>query len=155
MIQRIQSVYLILTTILSVLFLNGNMLRFNDASGIVIEMKISGILKLHTGSESEHLGSLLPLVIPVLLTAVISLLTVFLFRNRRLQIRFTTAALFLSFSVVLATSAYAIFVIRKFDAEIIWSIKMVLPFLMIVFLFLAYRGIRKDDELVKSYDRLR
>jgi len=131
------------------------MLRFNDASGIVIEMKISGILKLHTGSESEHLGSLLPLVIPVLLTAVISLLTVFLFRNRRLQIRFTTAALFLSFSVVLATSAYAIFVIRKFDAEIIWSIKMVLPFLMIVFLFLAYRGIRKDDELVKSYDRLR
>lgn len=155
MIQRVQSVYLLLTTVLSVLFLNGNMLRFTDASGNVIGMTISGILKYHAGSASENPGGLLPLVILVFLTAVISFLAVFLFRNRKLQVRITAVALFLAFSVVLTAAVYAIFVMRKFDAEILWSIKMALPVLMVIFLFLAYRGIRKDDELVKSYDRLR
>lgn len=155
MIQRIQSVYLLLTTVLSVLFLSGNMVKFTDASGNIIGMTIGGVLQYHTGSGSENAGSLLPLVILVLLTAAISFLTIFLFRNRKLQIRLTAVALLLSFLVILAASVYATFVMREFDAEIIWSIKMTLPVLMVLFLFLAYRGIRKDDELVKSYDRLR
>jgi hypothetical protein len=32
---------------------------------------------------------------------------------------------------------------------------MALPFLQLIFSILAYRGIKKDDQLVKSYDRLR
>lgn len=155
MIQRIQSIYLLLTTALSILFLSGNMIRFSDASGNVFGMTISGIMKYQAGPASEHVGGLLPLVILVLMTAFISFLAIFIFRNRKLQIRLTAAALFLSFSVVLATSVYAIYLMRKFDADIIWTIKMVLPVFMVIFLFLAYRGIRKDDELVKSYDRLR
>jgi hypothetical protein len=44
---------------------------------------------------------------------------------------------------------------RKYDSDIVWSFWMLLPVLIPVSLFLAYRGIKKDEDLVKSYDRLR
>jgi hypothetical protein len=45
--------------------------------------------------------------------------------------------------------------ISKFTATIIPGFKMIIPILILVFSILAYLGIRKDDRLVKSYDRLR
>jgi hypothetical protein len=36
-----------------------------------------------------------------------------------------------------------------------WMIGAILPILMVILLFLAYRGIRKDEKLIKSLDRLR
>jgi hypothetical protein len=38
---------------------------------------------------------------------------------------------------------------------ILWSIKQIIPLLLTIFVYLAYRSIRKDEVLVKSYDRLR
>jgi hypothetical protein len=46
-------------------------------------------------------------------------------------------------------------IVTKFDAEIIPGFKMILPVLILITSILALRGIRKDDRLVKSYDRLR
>jgi hypothetical protein len=33
--------------------------------------------------------------------------------------------------------------------------RIIMPLLSLIFLVLAYLGVKKDDELVKSYDRLR
>jgi hypothetical protein len=43
----------------------------------------------------------------------------------------------------------------KHSTEIVPGIKMALPFLMLISMILAYKGIKKDDDLVKGYDRLR
>ena len=50
---------------------------------------------------------------------------------------------------------YAFYVTRNFNAEMLPALNLVIPVLMLIFTYLAFRGIRKDDRLIKSYDRLR
>ena len=155
MIQRLQSVYLLLTTLCSVLFLSGNMLKFTDDSGDLLNITYNGLKRISEGESPEQLARLLPLIILILLTAVTALIAIFLYRNRKLQIKFTIGLLILILILVMVLAGYSFLVMRNFDAEISWSIKMILPLLMLLFTYLAYRGIRKDEDLVKSYDRLR
>lgn len=155
MIQRIQSVYLFMTTILAFLFLGGNMLRFTDAPGIALGVTYRGIYRCGAGSPPELIGGILPLISIILLVAVVSLITIFFFRNRKLQLKLTAVLLGLSAVIIIETAVYAVFIIRKYDSDIVWSFRMLLPVLIPVCLFLAYRGIKKDEDLVKSYDRLR
>jgi hypothetical protein len=58
--------------------------------------------------------------------------------------------------VFLITSIYVSFrIVSKFDARLIPGFKMILPLAILIFSILASWGIKKDDKLVKSYDRLR
>jgi len=155
MIQRIQSVFLLLTTLLSLLFLGGNMLRFTEASGSILGITFRGIYRYGAGSPPELLGGILPLILLILLVAIVSLIAILFFRNRKLQMKLTAAAIVLSSIIIVVTAVYAVFIIRKYDSDIIWSFRMFLPLLIPVCLVLAYRGIKKDEDLVKSYDRLR
>jgi hypothetical protein len=36
-----------------------------------------------------------------------------------------------------------------------WKIGAIMPILMVILFFLAYQGIRNDEKLIKSVDRLR
>ncbi|MFH0841803.1 MAG: DUF4293 domain-containing protein [Bacteroidota bacterium] len=155
MIQRIQSVYLFLTTFLSFLFPGGKMLKFTDASGNLLGVTFRGIYRYGAGSPPELLGGILPLLSLILLIAVFSLISIFFFRNRKLQMKLTAILLGLSAVVIIVTVVYAVLIMRKYDSDIIWSFRMFLPLLIPVCLFFAYRGIKKDDDLVESYDRLR
>jgi peptidoglycan/LPS O-acetylase OafA/YrhL len=155
MIQRIQSVYLLLTTIFSVLFLSGNIVKFNDSSGNLINITFRGLIKISGGSNPEQLGKLLPVILLILLIGVVSLLTTFLYKNRRLQMKLTIGLLILAITLVIMIVVYSVHIMKKYDADIVPGIKMILPLLMAVCIYLAYRGIKKDDTLVRSYDRLR
>ncbi len=57
--------------------------------------------------------------------------------------------------LILASAIYYISVIIKYSGEIHLGINVVIMPLMLLFSYLAYRGIKKDEELVKSYDRIR
>ncbi len=72
MIQRIQSLYLFLTILLSVLFLAGNLFTFADGSGVLYKATIKGINLASEGVASPQVHSTLPLTIFVLLTAIVS-----------------------------------------------------------------------------------
>jgi K+ transporter len=50
---------------------------------------------------------------------------------------------------------YGITVIQRYHSELVPGIKMFIPVLILIFAILAYRGIKKDEDLVKSGDRLR
>jgi hypothetical protein len=50
---------------------------------------------------------------------------------------------------------YLFWVIGKYHSELIPGFKMFVPLVILVFGILAYVGIKKDENLVKSYDRLR
>lgn len=41
------------------------------------------------------------------------------------------------------------------DRKVVFKIGTYLPMLQVILIFLAHRGIKKDDELVKSAERLR
>jgi hypothetical protein len=155
MIQRIQSLYLFLTTILSVLFLNGSFLSFINKTGDVFNIGFINIVRSIQGQAPEAIGKVLPLTIIVILVAVISIVTIFLFKNRKLQLLLSGILTGLILVLILVSMYYSYSVLSKYDATFVPGLKMGLPFLQLIFSVLAFRGIKKDDQLVKSYDRLR
>jgi hypothetical protein len=155
MIQRIQSVYLFLTTILSILFLNGSFLSFINKTGDVFRIGFTDIVRTAQGQSPEIIGKILPMAIIVILVAFLSLVTIFLFKNRKIQLLLSGILTGLTGVLLLVSFYYSYSVVSKYDATFVPGIKMALPFLQLIFSILAYRGIKKDDQLVKSYDRLR
>jgi Domain of unknown function (DUF4293) len=155
MIQRIQSLYLSLTILLSLLFLKGSILNFIDKSESVIKITFRWIIR-DTGVQGfELIEKILPLSIIIILIPALSLLTILFFKNRKIQLWLALSGIFLAAGLILISSYYIYIVCTKYSTEIIPGFKMVLPVLILIFAILAYRGIRKDDRLIKSYDRLR
>ena len=155
MIQRIQSIYFSLITLLSLVFISGSFLNFADSKGAVIKVTFNGIVRDRIGQSPELVEKLLPLSVLIILISIISLIAIFIFKNRKLQLRFSLFLVILA-AVFLIASIYVSFrIVSKFDARLIPGFKMILPLAILIFSILAFRGIRKDDQLVKSYDRLR
>lgn len=160
MIQRIQSVYLLLTTILAGLFLTGNFFIFSGDDGSRYIMKIVGI---YEGSNAMHSGSddivLIQKIITALLTAVIiplvSLICIFLFRNRKLQMKAIILLVMLNILLIGACTYYILTLIRPETGNIIPVFRMFIPVINLILAIMAYFAVRKDENMVRSYDRLR
>jgi len=155
MIQRIQSVYLFLITVLSSLFLSGSIINFINGSGSVFKITFASIIKSAEGNGLEVIDKLLPLSVLIILIPIISLVTIFVFKNRKIQMRLAIFLMILCTLLVIALIHGSIIIISKFGANITPGYKMLLPLVVLILSVLAYLGIKKDDRLVKSYDRLR
>jgi len=87
-------------------------------------------------------------------SAVLALITIFLFKNRKLQFVLNRLNIILNFF----TLGFFVYQSLNLSGETIVSEKgigMFLPIISIVFLALANKAIKKDEDLVKSVDRLR
>ena len=135
MIQRIQSLWLLLSAASS---LAG--LKFSFYSG----MKENNVF-----AELNGQSHFLLLVLSVAV-ALISLFALFLFKKRKQQMQLTLLALL----VQLGAIAFYISQITTFVTGNS-SLTSVFTFVVPVFLILAWLGIRKDEKLIKSMDRLR
>jgi cytochrome bd-type quinol oxidase subunit 2 len=155
MIQRIQSFYLSLITLLTLLFFRGGFLNFANKAGEVIKVTFTGIFRESAGNSLELIENLIPFSVLIVLIPVISLLTIFFFKNRKIQLRFSLFLIILAATLIIALIHVSFSIISKFEAKINPGFKMILPVLILILSILAYRGIKKDDQLVKSYDRLR
>ncbi len=155
MIQRIQSLYLSLTIILPLLFLKGSFLKFINKTGSEFFMNFAGTWQQSGVADPGLLLKQIPLSVIIILIPVVGLAALFTFKNRKLQMKLTSAVIL---SAVILTGLiiyYAISVININQVEVVPGFKMLIPALIIVFGILALRGIRKDENLVRSYDRLR
>ncbi|WP_207514425.1 DUF4293 domain-containing protein [Longitalea luteola] len=141
MIQRLQSVWLLLAA--AAAFCS---LKFSFYSGNII-----GENQQKTFASLTAQSNLLLLI----LTAgvgIASIIAIFLYKNRKTQLRLVLVTLLVSIiNLVLFFSETKKFVQNegKFDLTAIFAI--FIPIL----LFFAIRGIRRDEKLVKSLDRLR
>lgn len=155
MIQRIQTVYLFLTTILSGLFLNGKFLVLSDKTGSETVFTFNRIYKKMATSGNEVVSRLIPFTAIAILIPLIAFVAIFLYKKRRLQLRMTLFLLILEFLLICAGVAYVVSFIRMNSDTVTMTVSLLFPMVEIILTFLAYRGIRHDEELVKSYDRLR
>jgi hypothetical protein len=155
MIQRIQSIYLSLTFLLSLLFLKGSFLTFLESSGSVLKTTFNGLIRDIGLQNNVLIERMIPLSVIIILIPVISVITIFLFKNREIQLRLARLLIAVVCGFILLSGYYSYNVIVKFDAEPVFGYKMLLPILILVLSVLAHRGINKDNLLVKSYDRLR
>ena len=110
-----------------------------------------------------------PLVTLALVAAVLGLASIFLFKNRRLQMRlaalgFMATLVYVFMLFFWAVDKYADVLsndgmLKSFLAdakpEVSWGAGAFIPMAALVFFFLAQRAIRKDEALVRAADRLR
>jgi hypothetical protein len=89
-----------------------------------------------------------------------SLVTIFMFRNRKRQMRLSILAILFEMALI-AMMIFGVIHCRSLlagnGAEIqsLFGMGAPMPVLGLILLFLAYNGIRKDEALVRSADRLR
>lgn len=142
MIQRIQSLYLSVATILLLLML------LLPVASLTLDTPEPAVLML------SDLG---PLHYLALGAAIISFFTIFLFRNRPLQSRIAVLGMLVTF-VLVVWESIALWQRRADIPEesvLSFSFGAFLPFLALIFISLAIGGIRKDEKIVRSMDRLR
>jgi len=139
MLQRFQTLWLLLAAIFAFLTFK---LPFYSGSKIVKDV-IQPDVRLDASSQ---------ILILVLTGAVIlcCFIAVFLFKNRKKQLTLTVINFILS--IILPVLYFL--QIQKFQTGII-SLSCLFTLVIPIFLFLAARGIWKDEKLIKSLDRLR
>ena len=129
MLQRIQTIYLIVTILLS-------------------------IALYFTSQDVEVLGSYRMVGMAACGSLLLSLITIFSYKNRPRQILFNKVNIFIN-ALLIGLLVYWMLNLSGGISIPEKGIEPVFPFLSIVCLLLANMFIRKDERLVKSVDRLR
>lgn len=143
MIQRIQSIYLLLASIVS----GGLIFVFNLWNTIKEKIFIVDLFL-----EEAISFKVIPLLF--LTSAVLSLIALFLFKNRKLQ--FVIGRVIILINLFLL--GLLMYLSLNLSGETVVSEKgigMFLPILVVLLIVLANKAIKKDEDLVKSVDRLR
>ena len=147
MIQRIQTVYLLLTTLVAALFLSGSIIDFDNGA----TLRLTAIF----GAGADRFESIWPLTVLLIIVPMLSLALIFLYKGRKMQMRLTLLLIVLILLTIGVCGYYVWNYMKASQTIITFSYKLILPLLLLIFSILAYRGIRKDEEIVRSYDRLR
>ena len=149
MIQRIQSVYLLVVTILMIICMCNPVGSIIASTNEISEFG-NLCITLPDGTKDYAPWALFAILMVV---AILSFVTIFLFKKRMLQIRLTIFSSIMLVGYYLALVALALMLAEGTSFTPSWII--CLPFVAIVLNWLAIRGIGADEALVKAYDRLR
>jgi hypothetical protein len=153
MIQRKQSLWLLLAALLNAGVFYFDLYRMHFITHSTVNGADTTIDTIGQLTVSEHFPSLLVAII----MTVLPFITIFMYKQRKRQV---------------SLSLISILTVVSFIALVLWRVAnlaklpvppttgsywigAVLPVVSFVFLILAISGIRKDDKLVKSVDRLR
>ncbi|MBQ3191173.1 MAG: DUF4293 domain-containing protein [Bacteroides sp] len=149
MIQRIQSVYLLAVSILMIICMCNPVGSIIAADNQISEFN-NLFIAMPDGSKVYDPWALFTIL---LIIALISFITIFLFKKRMLQIRLTIFSSVMLIGYYLALVAYIFMLAEETTFSASWTV--CLPFVAIILNWLAIRGIGADEALVKAYDRLR
>ena len=131
MIQRIQSIYFLLAAI----------------SMTLISFKVP----VYTLNESLFMAQDdTNMFILTIVGAIFSLLGLFMFKNRKFQMKLIRLTVLIQ--MIIGVRLFMLF--NKFEVVLNNSLLFLLAFALIA-LIMAYRGVKKDDDLVRSVDRIR
>ncbi len=136
MLQRIQTLYLLLAAI------------------------VSGVLPIYLPYGIDQQGIELYVIGEFFLmgmffgSVILSLITIFLFKNRQLQFVLGRINILLNF-ILLGVFVYWSLTVSGETHVSEKGIGMIIPVISIVLLVMANKAIKRDENLVKSVDRLR
>jgi len=152
MLQRSQTLFLLFALVLSLLMFTGSFARFT-AGGEEWILKHTGLY--HDAGERSELATW-PVTVIYGMVSLLTLFATFSYMNRVRQMRLTVFLIFLNAGMIGIMLFYAWFSGKRIDATVtLYQWRLVLPLVCMVLLYLAFRGIRRDELLVKAYDRLR
>ena len=156
MLQRIQTLYLLIVVIAMSLTLFLPSMKAISPEEIDYALStLRGLYPIEEGGFQLN-GVTMWLTITNAVILLIALFTIFMYKWRIIQIRFSI------FNMVLLIGYYAIFFFTRYvilqqntmdSTTFSWPI--ILPLISAILTYLALRAIGKDEALVRSLDRLR
>lgn len=145
MIQRIQSIFYLISGLCF-----AGLFKFPFATS---DVSIPQLLSDRVYNVMDNIV----LIILALAGAIISIVAIFLFKNRTMQIR--SGYIIIILSILTPLVAFLLIYNEQTAVRDASGINdepgIFLPVVALIFAFLANRFVKKDDKLVKSMDRLR
>ena len=157
MIQRIQTVYLVLVAVLMTLTAALPVAEYFDTvKNISYQLDMRGFVQLNPDGSFLSAVSTNPTTFVFGIILVVTLMTIFIYKNRKQQFRLCTIN-FILILIYIILLAVVIFMGKHKLActEISLKIPAIFSLVALIFNYLAMRGIAKDENMVKSMDRLR
>ena len=152
MLQRSQTLFLLGAFVLSLVLLTGPLARFTlDGSEFVL--KHSG---LFNAEGKKEVVATWPLTTFFLMVAVLAFLNIFFYKNRIRQMRVSVFLILLHAGMVGMMFYYVAVAKSQLEGAItLHQWRFIIPPICMILLYLAFRRIRRDELLVKAYDRIR
>ena len=147
-IQRIQSVFLLIAVILMVVFAFFPALTF----------ELGGRQFVYGALEAGKVGvtHIDPLMLMlVVLISLLALIDIFLFKNLQRQMTVCFVDIIIGLAMLVAIGIQAFYVNGKDGVTLTWQWYLLLPILSIVFLMLAHKAMSRDKKMLRDSDRLR
>lgn len=143
-IQRIQTLYLLLASILMAVFAFFPVIQLTNDSGIYMvgALETCGV----------NVSSLVLLSMDLLIV-VLSIITIFLFKNLKLQIKMASLLLLLIIALLVTIAVMMLMQKGVSIAIIQWPIAF--PFVTMVLVMLAKKGMKHDKKLLTDSERIR
>ena len=153
MIQRVQTIFLLLASVFFFSYWFFGLEWYEKGYPVIIS--------IFNGSEYIYMVLISISYIPLIIS-VISFVSIFMFKKRKLQVKLTQLGLRLSLIMCLFTIFYFYNCLgyltqlmpSKF-LELLMYAAIVNPFICCCLLFLALKYIKRDNELINSLERIR
>ncbi len=145
MIQRKQSLWLLIAALLGACLFFFDIYRADVNTGGVVE------------SKALNVSGNYPLMLIAIVMTALPFITIFMFRDRKRQVRMSA----MSLVAVMSFISLMLMQVNRFakEGQVIvkesYWVGAVLPAAALLFIVLAIIGIRRDESLVRSADRLR
>ncbi len=153
MIQRKQTLFLFFACILMVLMYFFPIVEMLGENGKLFFLDFLGIHPEKT--PGQMLVSAFPITVIISMSAVLYLVTIFMYKKRMLQRRLGIFNILLQFGLVGLIFFYTNFTMPQNFKEIYFSFPVIFPLIAVILTILANRSIMKDEKLVRSYERIR
>ncbi len=145
MIQRVQSLFLLIVVLISAILLCVPVYELHDPAPVVP----AGTMNTFNIADNSLL-----MILNVAI-GTLALITIFLYKWRNMQMRMCNIGLLLTCLMIGLLFFVADTMSTNMNQRVQYRYGSYLPLIELVFLFLASRFVKKDEELVRSADRLR
>lgn len=149
MVQRIQSLYLFLTILAQVLVSQFAFLSFTKDE-IKYTLTASGIFN----DAGVNFDSDYKQAIVLVLNCIFALLAILLYKNRALQIKLTRLIAYTCLAQI-TFIALSFYQLSRESSHLSIGLSSILVPLAMVLAILAGKAIKKDEDLIRSVDRIR
>lgn len=152
MIQRIQTLYLALAAFVLGLMLQSPIVSF-AIDGKIYDL--TSYMLVNSQDSKDVIFYNYPLAILIIAASLLAFITILFFKNRKLQMKLTL------FNWILTLGIYVLIAYYYFQAQAIkelvftFRLPVVYPAVAFILLVLAFRGIKRDEEIIQSLNRIR
>ena len=159
MIQRIQTVYLALAFIAMLAMFYFPLASFIGGTNDHLIYYVYNV-KSEMPSGNPEIPSFFtyPILALAVLASLFSFMAIFMYKNRRMQMKLVRGSIILILAMIAVFFFYATPLLEKASGLVgfaEYDIGTYMPLIAFVFLFLANRAIMSDEKLIRSADRLR